>query len=102
MTRQQAKTDYNKPILHLHVGTRKTPLTVYPTDYKGQRGLFTVMHGTRKWEAVPKSRAESIVGRFCERLERLGFADHEIESYLATVRRDAGAMDSDSRRTGAT
>lgn len=40
-------------------------------------------------------------GRFCERLERLGFADFEIESYLATVRRDAGAVDSDSRRTGA-
>ena len=25
-------------------------------------------------------------GRFCERLERLGFGDHEIAEYLATAR----------------
>ena len=41
-------------------------------------------------------------GRFCERLERLGFADFEITEYLATARRDAGARVFDSRATGAT
>ena len=41
-------------------------------------------------------------GRFCERLERLGFGDHEIAEYLATARRDAGVRGFESRATGAT
>jgi hypothetical protein len=54
-----AVTNYQTWLMHLHVGKKKVPLTVYPTD---QKDTVTVMYGKQKWEAIDKSEAEAIVG----------------------------------------
>jgi hypothetical protein len=52
-------TNYNTWVMHLHVGKRKEPLTVYPTD---DATRVTVMYGKQKWEHILVKQAEQIVG----------------------------------------
>jgi hypothetical protein len=52
-------TNYDTWVMHLHVGKRKEPLTVYPTNRKGR---VTVMYGKQRWEGVTVKQAEAVVG----------------------------------------
>jgi hypothetical protein len=56
---QPLVTNKDTWVMHLHVGTRKTPLTVYPTNRKG---IFTVVYGSRTWEGLTPALTAATVG----------------------------------------
>jgi hypothetical protein len=47
-------------LLHLHIGVRKTPLTVFRTS---DPKIVTVLYGKKAWKNINRDEAASIVGR---------------------------------------